>query len=110
MACNYPQDNQAMQILEGGRIVEESHTPTITGRLCDGLIRSQNITIEIGIDQIVPGQLNNEKQNGRQADSKFKILRRTSLVSESKPFVGGCPSSSIPGHPYIHYIHWYTHG
>ena len=103
MASNYPPDSQAMQILEEGGIVEESPTPTITGRLCDGLIRSQNITIEIGIVQILPGQLNNEKQNGRQADSKFKIYRRTSLVSESKPLVRGCPSSSIPGHPYIHY-------
>ena len=67
MARNYPKDSQAMQILEEGGIVEVSPTPTITGRLCDGLIKSQNITIEIGIDLIVPGQLNNEKQNGRQA-------------------------------------------
>ena len=65
MASDYLPDSQAMQILENGGIVQESPTPTITGRLCDGLIRSSNITIEIGIVQILPGQLNNEKQNGR---------------------------------------------
>ena len=86
------------------------HSLTVTGRLCDGLIKIQNITIEIVIDHIVPGQLNNGKQNGRQADWKFKVSR-TYLVSESKPLVvGGCPSASILRHPYIHYIHWYTHG